>query len=143
MVQRSEIVGRGFGRDALENALRHFDDRDAQPARRGDRREQRDARGPRERRAIETDAGSGVLVEYSVLQPDPELAARGEVRRLRLLRGADRQFHMSAVHGVSGLEGDYALPTPLGNLASDRHRGAECIGEVLLKVGVVEHFDRT
>ena len=53
------------------------------------------------------------------------------------------QLFVGAVHGVSGLEGDYALPTPLGNLASDRHRGAERVGEVLLKVGVVEHFDRT
>ena len=49
---------------------------------------------------------------------------------------------MRAVHGVAGLEGHHTFPAALGDFAANRHRCAEGIGEVLLKVGVIEHFNR-
>ena len=53
------------------------------------------------------------------------------------------QLFVGAVHRVAGLEGHHALPATLGDLAANCHCGAEGIGEVLLKIGVIEHFDRT
>ncbi len=55
--------------------------------------------------------------------------------------GHTAQFFVGAVHRVTGLESDHIIPATLHELVADGHRGAEGIGEVVSKVGVVQHLD--
>ncbi len=55
--------------------------------------------------------------------------------------GHAAQFFVGAMHRVTGLESDYIIPATLNKLIADGYRGAEGIGEVVSKVGVVQYLD--
>ena len=53
--------------------------------------------------------------------------------RLHLLGGAEREFDVSAVHGIAGLKCDYAAPSQAGKFGAQLSRSEAQAAEVVMR----------